>query len=504
MLKVMLIGGTKTDLIIETLGDVNYNIVKSYGFVEDAFNDMAENSGEFIDIDVVIVLQYGIKSDVDALKQITSFQELLVVCGMTSKLYFILKDKEQFAECGESENVLVYDYTRILYMNKIHIADITRVVQGEMDGEGLFSKKLHKKEEKLYTEEVLEEDEKKPKHFTKIKQEEVDKSDKDSINKTVEEKDDDGGVVKKSKKLPGFLLEKLGRGSGSDKSSGGESYRLQDEGERGKGYFKGVIAVTGDRNMGVTSTAANLAEYCAGIGKTVLLVDLDIERKALSLMYPEFKDEEVRFTNTQLGLLTVLNNPDMIEDAMVIVKDNLALISSSRSPEFQVNNFANKSLDQVINNANIITFLGVAKGLFDVIVIDFPLEQLENYIETSIMVDKFVVCMENTLYASDNFFSVGVQKLIDRNEALAKSILDKVCIVLTKFSDGSRCGDYIVDEEFVGEYIKENIYGRLNVIGRITYKDVFYVQALENRRALELDSNTFQEVKNIMNNICLI
>lgn len=483
MIKVMLVGGTKTDAIIDTLGETTYSISSWFNFIEDAFNAVMENSGEYLDTNVILVLQYGFKNGVEILEQMRSLQEALVVCGMSAELYFVLKDIEKYEECKGSEDLLVYNKTRIIYLSKIQVADITRIVQGELDKEGLYREDVEVEES--YTEDVFSGEEKGIKHFTNVGADEPEgEPEEDDIK-------DEGEGTKK-----GFFL-KMGKKARKAEVKGG----LVSGGDTPDIYFRGVIAVTGDRNMGVSSTAANIAEYFAGNNRTVLLVDMDLKRKALSILYPDLAKERKRFTNTQLGVLTVLNNPDMIEDVMVVVKDNLAFIGSSREPEFAVRDFANKPLDKVVSEANIIKFLGVAKGLFDIVVIDYPMEALEKSLQASIIVDKFLACVENTLYAVDNLFKVCFAGLLDVNEAIAKSVMDKTDIVLTKFTEGSTYRGYVIDEGIIEEYIRGNVYDRIKVLGHIGYRGAFYRQETGNKRAIDLDGVIFEQIKGIVDKI---
>ena len=264
------------------------------------------------------------------------------------------------------------------------------------------------------------------------------------------------------------------------------------------GSHPGVIAVTGDRNTGVTSTAAFIAETYADMGIPTLLLDLDFERKGLSLLYREFPEAEKYFTNTQLGTYTVLNNPDMIEDVQVAVKDNLHLISMSREDEFKMRTFADKNMEDIINTSRITTLLGVAKGIFGVVIVDMPFKQVLKYPDTSLLIDKYVFCTENTLYSLGNLFGNLLDDLADVNEVVASSVLDKMNLVLTRYSVNSRYGRSVIDERFTQDLVRDNIHGRVKVAGRISHTEVFYNQIEKNARVIDLKQETRNEVAEIV------
>ena len=489
MLNLVLIAGGNVETVAGQLDESKYKIVKQFEYLDDAFNCIVDNGGEYLDVDVILAFQQGFKSDENQLQQIDYLQQAVLVSELSSKLYFILKEKETYNLCEEKEGVLTYDKTRILYLEKLPLKTIEDLIEGKLDNQGI-GQKVELEEIIEYTEELLEttEEEEKESRFEVRQKEEPEKEEK-------------------KKGLFNFV------GGRDRRTRDREDIRQrhtrkqrQERQERvtqttGMRVNPGVIVVTGDRNTGVTTTSSFLAETYADSGMPVLLLDFDFKRRGLSLLYHEFAQAEQVFTNTQLGVYTALNNTDMIEEVQVVVKDNLALISMSREEEYRVKSFADKNLRDVVNSQRLTTLMGVAKGMYGAVIIDMPFEELIKYPDIVMLVDKFVVCCENTLYSIGNLFSILMTEMSEKNEVITASILDRMNIVLTRFSMNSKYDRDLIDEKFVQVLLKENIHNRIKVVGKISHTEVFHTQIEKGKRVIDLKQETRSELEDIVRNI---
>ncbi len=495
MLNVMIVGGNKVDAVVEAIQSDKYNIVKAHPYVMDAFEDIINNNAVYLDLDVIVVLQHGISGGSPAEDQIKDLQDLLSVSRLGTKLYFALLDQELYNTLAADEETIVYDKTRILILQKLYQKTIIDIIEGKMDDVGLCKKKETAEEE--YVEEDIVEDEPEEKVFTNVNN----LPDKEPAGHT------------DISELRGRKKGKLGLFGGKNK--GGSFTNTSEEGmtppsNRGKIFgrqtannsvipikYSGVIAVTGDRNSGISTTVANLAETFADNGNTVLIIDLDFDRRFQSYLYNEFETYVNVDEATQQGVYFALSNPENIDRCRIIVKNNTALLGLSRANEYYSSPFAEKTLEDLETAQKIINLIGVAKGKYDIVMLDFPLEQLNKHIQASIIVDKYILCTENTAGAIDNLFNIEFAKMLETSEMLTESILTKSDVVLTKYSSLSRVGKYEVDENLVENTLKTNVYSGIKVLGRISFNNDYYKQLGGEKRVIDISNIAREEFRKI-------
>jgi len=482
MLNLVVVKGSKVDDASKIFNSEAYNVVKEYNYVDEFFEDILEKSGEFLSIDVALVLQFGLKSENDYLQQIISLQEAFLLKKLNMKLYFILKDLETYNKCEENlETSIIYDKTVILYMQSIKAKSIIETIEGKKDNLGL---RFHKKPEENYNEEL----EIKDKPLEKKLFDEQSIPDASSQSEQIEDKPKTIEEIRKSKKAGKTILSgKLPLGNLLNKD--GQKEQVEIKNIEGTPSFKGILGVYGDRNSGVSNIAANLAKIFA-YDRKVLLLDMDLDRRFQSVIFKDFEAIGKDIRNSQIGLYTVLNNPYMLEEVMIVVEDNLALISMSRNREYYLNKFAEKNIGDLLTSKRMVDLLGVAKSLFDVVIIDFP--NLGRFLDSSVMVDRFILCTENTLYNIDNLFDINFREFYNINDTITASILNKSELVLNKFNNKHKVGKYLIDREIVNQIMEDKGLGVIKAIGEIQYSDDFYKQYLVNKRVVDIN----KEIKN--------
>lgn len=517
MLKVLLIGGKEVEEASEKIKGVNYEITHKIDYIDTAFNEILENSVVFLDTDVILVLQYGFRNNIDYEEQIISIQEVLDFSESKAKLYFVIKDAEQFESLNNNDNLIIREDVKILLLDRITIKDINEIIKGNYDDIGLgANKQSHTEVEQEYDVEG-QEDNDEEKFFDlsntpddeyennyKVQTENGENLDDYIKNREIlfdqneedtdSEDDDDLSKIKKER------VKEKARSNKENKPRQRTKTRTRTNGiEVDSRFLRGVIAVTGDRNSGVSTTTANIGKVCADMGVKTLILDFDFTRRGQSLLFSQFREEATLRTNINLGTYSVLNNFGMLKDVSVVVEDNLALVSMTRDGSFYVKSFANKKIEDLTTSERLTKVIGGAKADFDLILIDIPIEELYKNLETSMLVDKFVLCMENNVLCIGNTLEINMVQISQKNEIMTNNIMDKANIVLTKFNDYSIFKNKVMDEEVLGEIIRYNFVSNTKVVGRITYEKDFVVQ--NNKLACDFNTGVREEITNIINNI---
>lgn len=185
-----------------------------------------------------------------------------------------------------------------------------------------------------------------------------------------------------------------------------------------------VIAVTGHRGAGLTSTAANLAQQAHKSGLSAIVIDLDTVTRGMNMYYgshTETEDEEKRSS-----LIRLLARPQNYETSAFSIKPGLYM---STLPY----DFEDKMLiEQFVTSEKIISMLSVLKNKFNVCIIDMPLEAASAFKEVLIHIDYFALCVNNSLYSIfntvrtlDNYLSSEFSRLL----------VSKAKVVVTRYND---------------------------------------------------------------------
>ncbi len=506
-LNILLIGGKDVDTVAEKISGLDFEITRKFDFIDSAFNEIADNTGEFLDIDIALVMQYGFRNDIKYEEQIVSLQEVLEFSSSEAKVYFILRDKEKFDKLIENEDIIIRENVIILFLEKITPREINNIVKGNLDTEGAgINKQSHILTEEDFSNYEEENDEKETEEkFFNLKDEETEKETEEEDTgeegteegteeevKNIEEPKEDKEERKKFRKLINKKnVQKKKKESKTGKTGIKSTLNLDER------LLKGVVIVTGDRNSGVSCTTANIGKICADCGAKTLILDFDFIRRGQSLLFEEFRKQAKEKSSINLGVYGILNNFGMIEDVAVVVEDNLALVSMTRSASFYVKSFANKETSSLTHLDNLIKVIGNAKGVFDLILVDMPMEQLYNNLDFAMMADKFILCMENTILSVGNTLEINMLRISEKNSVIANYMLGKSNIVLTKFNGYSLYKGRIIDEDFLQELITYN-FNRVNIAGRLNYEKEYFIQ--ENNLACT-NSDIRNEYIKIINNV---
>ena len=154
-----------------------------------------------------------------------------------------------------------------------------------------------------------------------------------------------------------------------------------------------VIAVTGHRGVGVTSTAVNLAYEASKKNLNTIIVDLDLINRTTNLYFGEFVKQTERDEHLNSSLLKCLAKPQEYQNSACNINKNLWMTGLSYDFEDK------RLLTQFFEKTKIINMLTVLRQHFNIIILDLPLEILSKVEECIPNIDCFALCVQNSQYS---------------------------------------------------------------------------------------------------------
>ena len=154
-----------------------------------------------------------------------------------------------------------------------------------------------------------------------------------------------------------------------------------------------VIAVTGHRGAGVTSTAVNLGYEASKKNLNTIIVDLDLLNRTTNLYFGEFVRQTERDEHLRASLLKCLAKPQDYTNAACNINRNLWVTGLSYDFDDK------RLLDQFFEKNRVINMLTVLRQYFNIIILDLPLEILNKLEECIPNIDCFALCVQNSQYS---------------------------------------------------------------------------------------------------------
>lgn len=185
-----------------------------------------------------------------------------------------------------------------------------------------------------------------------------------------------------------------------------------------------VIAVTGCRGSGVTSTVANLAETAIKEGLTVIVIDLDFLLRGMNMYFGSLLNTENEDLNN--SLIRLLAKPQNYDNYAYQVKPGFYLSTLPYT-------FLDTHLEErFITEEKIITMISILKNKFNLCILDLPLEIAAAYKGILLHIDTFGLCVNNCLYSILNTARNLEVCLPDeyKNMLIAKSK-----VIVTRYND---------------------------------------------------------------------
>lgn len=507
MIKLAIVAGSAVHKIEESLDKKEFSVEKKYETIDELWDDIFDNgSSSFVDIDKILVVQTGLLNESISPyeEQLLNLQSAMSMNNLRSDVYFILMDTETYKIVKDDmDSYVMYDGFKMLILDKLPVKVIGDVASGKYDNSGIHHPNFFRKNElsarveaelKETVEGVLEEEEEIEEVFDDFSEAEDDKRRKGKKRPPKVVKQKEVGKIDNSRRL-GF-----GGFSGFGKK-GDEETQKPIKRRGGKIEFNnGVIAVTGDRQSGVSTTVANMARMYADNGKKVLIVDLDIKRRFQTIIFRDYEEAIKNESRVSHGLLVTLINPSNLSDVVAVVDEGIGLISVSQSVERDIKRFANKDFKEVYSGGNIVSLLGYSKSLYDVVLVDMPYDVVKEVGECLSYVDRVVMCVPNTEYHFDNLINIDIVDIGLDNDLVANTLLSKSKILLTKYNNLSTMFGKEMTPKFVEDllYSIDDVRFKIDILGEIPYNKVYEEQFRKGKRIVSMDTGMKMKFEDFM------
>ncbi|MCJ8011831.1 hypothetical protein MUG84_08755 [Paenibacillus sp. KQZ6P-2] len=238
-------------------------------------------------------------------------------------------------------------------------------------------------------------------------------------------------------------------------------------GHLGRGISR-VVAITGHRGNGLTSTVVNLAGEAGKRGLSAIMIDLDLEYRGTNLYFNRFHDASKKDEDMGAALVRTLARPQEYMTTAFHIKDELWLAALGYS-------FHDRKLtEQFFNSAKLVGLLSVLRNNFNLIILDFPMDLLLTFREAMIHIDTFGLCVPNNLHAVISTVR-NIEVVLSREDALYLNAKSK--IIVTKYNDRSRLQGETFAPERVGEVLSAGLSDSLvypmKTAGHVPYSHDF-------------------------------
>lgn len=228
-----------------------------------------------------------------------------------------------------------------------------------------------------------------------------------------------------------------------------------------------VIAITGHRGSGLTSTTVNLASEASKRGLSVMVLDMDVMYRSMNMYFSSFHERTKRDEDINASLIKVLARPQDYPVMAFNIKDKLWVSSLGYG-------FSDRKLiEQFYHSARLISLLSMLRGKFNLVLLDMPLDQLESFKESMIHIDVFGLCVPNNLYSIISTLK-NIEFILDEDATYLNA---KSKVIVTKYNDRSRFQDEIFAPDKVSEVLSSGLLDtmtyEMKVAGYVPYTDEF-------------------------------
>jgi len=201
-----------------------------------------------------------------------------------------------------------------------------------------------------------------------------------------------------------------------------------------------VLAITGHRGSGVTSTAVNLAQIANEKNLSTILIDLDTVNCALNLYFNEYYETAGKNQNIACSLIRNLAKPQNYS-INSYQTNNLFVVTLAYS-------FSDKELlERFYTPAKLINMLTVFRKHFQLCLLDIPMEALERLKESILYIDTFGLCVSNNLHSltstlrgmQDKFTEEDMELLFGKTKIIVSKYNEQISIQDEFFSPDKVC-----------------------------------------------------------------
>ncbi|MFC4102188.1 cellulose synthase operon protein YhjQ/BcsQ [Paenibacillus xanthanilyticus] len=232
-----------------------------------------------------------------------------------------------------------------------------------------------------------------------------------------------------------------------------------------------VIAVTGHRGSGMTSTVVNVASEASKRGLSVMIVDMDVDYRGMNMYFNSFHERTRKDEDMNASLIRTLAKPQDYMTTAFNLRENLWLTGLGYE-------FADeRRIDQFYASAKLIGLLSLLRHRFNLILLDMPLDILRRFQETMIHIDGFALCVPNNLHA---VLSTLKNAEVVLGEEAQGYLNAKSKVVVTKYNDRSRFQGEIFAPDQVSRVLTSGLLDsfayEMKVAGHVPYLPEFDAQ----------------------------
>ncbi len=232
---------------------------------------------------------------------------------------------------------------------------------------------------------------------------------------------------------------------------------ILDEDNRFKNISAGisrVVAVTGHRGVGVTSTAVNLAYEASKKNLTTIIVDLDLINRTTNLYFGEFVKQSECDEHLNSSLLKCLAKPQDYQNNACSINKNLWMTGLSYDFDDK------KLINQFFEKTKLINMLTVLRQHFNIIILDLPLEILSRVEECIPNIDCFALCVQNSQYS----IITTLRSMDMYLSSLSISFVNaKSKLIITNYNDRAQYEDDFFTPDKVSEIFASDLCEELTV-----------------------------------------
>jgi septum formation inhibitor-activating ATPase MinD len=229
-----------------------------------------------------------------------------------------------------------------------------------------------------------------------------------------------------------------------------------------------VIAVTGHRGSGITSTAVNIAHEAGKRGLRTILIDLDIDYRSLNMYSAGFHELTKRDEEMNASLLRMLARP---QDYMTFAYQSKGQVWVT-SLGYTFNDLM--LMERFYNSAKLIGMLSLLRSHFNVILLDLPMDRMKDLKEALLHIDTFALCVPNNLPSVISLLR-NVEVALDRENAAYVNAKSK--LIVTRYNDRSRFQNEIFTPERVKELLASGLSDcfpyEIKLAGHVPYSSDF-------------------------------
>ena len=257
----------------------------------------------------------------------------------------------------------------------------------------------------------------------------------------------------------------------------GKSRRDDDDRESGTlaRHFEGisrsihkVVAITGHRGSGITSTAVNLAWEANRRGLSTMLIDMDVDYRSLNMYFSSFHDQARQDADLQASLIRLLARPSDYELAAWHLKGELWLSSLGYGYDDP------KQFDQLFTADRLTALLSVLRSRFRLLILDMPMDLLGRFRESFHQIDVFGVCVPNNLNGIVNL-ARNAELVLDADSA--RHVNAKAKLIVTRYNEFSRLKGEMFTPDKVREVLASGLSAcfpyEMKVAGYVPYSSDF-------------------------------